>query len=123
MPNQEDFRRLALEMEDAVESAHMGRPDFRAYGRIFATLHDDGQQGMVKLTPDQQEKFVSENPASFAPEHGAWGRHGGTSVRLDSVDENTLGEAMTLAWQNTVRQRVTTPSAPSSKSGRRPRNS
>jgi hypothetical protein len=24
-------------------------------------------------------------------------------VRLDAVDEGTLGEAMTLAWQNAVR--------------------
>jgi hypothetical protein len=87
-------------MKDAIESAHMGHPDFRANGKIFATLHPDHQWGMVKLTPDQQEKFVLENPATFVPENGAWGRQGCTAVRLASVDEDTLGEAMTLAWQN-----------------------
>ena len=123
MLNEEDFRRLALGMEDAIESAHMGHPDFRASGRIFATLHNDRRHGMVKLTPDQQERFVREHPASFAPENGAWGRQGCTSVRLDSVDEDTLREAMTLAWQNTVKKRVATRSepTPTTRQARRPR--
>jgi hypothetical protein len=104
MLSPEDFRRIALSMVDAIEGAHMGHPDFRANGRIFATLHPDQQWGMVKLTPDQQQKFVRENPATFVPENGAWGRAGCTRVRLDSVDEDTLGEAMTLAWQNTAKK-------------------
>ena len=35
----DQFRDLALQMEGAVEGAHMAHPDFRANGRIFATLH------------------------------------------------------------------------------------
>jgi hypothetical protein len=101
-----DFRRIALGMKDALESAHMGHPDFRANGRIFATLYPDGERGMVKLTPDQQDEFVHANPGTFVPASGAWGRQGCTSVRLDSADEGTVGEAMTLAWQNTVSKRV-----------------
>ena len=49
-----DFRRIALGFEGAIESAHMGHPDFRANGRIFATLKADMEFGMVKLTPDEQ---------------------------------------------------------------------
>jgi hypothetical protein len=85
-----------------MESAHMGHPDFRANGRIFATLYPDNQWGMVKLTPDQQQEFIRANPAIFVPATGAWGRQGSTTVRLDSVDEETLGEALTLAWKNTA---------------------
>ena len=96
----EDFRRIALGLKDAVESAHMGHPDFRIKGRIFATLHADRRWGMVKLTLEQQEAFVREHPAAFVPEKGAWGRQGYTAVRLDVVDEDTAGEAMTLAWRN-----------------------
>jgi hypothetical protein len=29
-----------------------------------------------------------------------WGRQGCTRVSLKSVDEDTLGEALTLAWKN-----------------------
>jgi YjbR len=101
-----DFRRIALGMTGAIEGAHMNHPDFRANGRIFATLYPDGKAGMVKLTPEQQEEFVRANPTTFVPASGAWGRQGCTTVRLDSVDEAALGEAMTLAWQGTVKTRA-----------------
>ena len=95
-----DFRRIALGLEGAVEGAHMGHPDFRVNGRIFATLHADQRFGMVKLTPDQQREFLGRDPASFAPESGSWGRAGSTRVTLGRADDETLGEAMTLAWRN-----------------------
>jgi hypothetical protein len=96
------FRRIALKMEGAVEGAHMGHPDFRVNGRIFATLSADNKRGMVKLLPDQQQEFVQANPGAFEPSSGAWGLQGSTSVRLEAVEEETLGAAMTLAWQNAV---------------------
>jgi hypothetical protein len=103
-----DFRRIALQMQDAIEGEHMAHPDFRAHGRIFATLHPDGKQGMVKLTPDQQRTLLRENPTTFTPASGAWGRQGCTMVRLSAVDEETLGEAMTLAWQGAASAKVNT---------------
>jgi hypothetical protein len=96
----EDFRRLALGMKDAIESEHMGHPDFRINGKIFATLHADERWGMVKLTPEQQQEFVRRDPAAFVPEKGAWGRQGYTAVQLRSIDEEAVGEVMTLAWRN-----------------------
>jgi hypothetical protein len=100
-----EFRRIALGMKDAIESAHMGHPDFRVGNRIFATLRADkerGTVGMVILTPVQQQRFVEEAPKAFTPEKGAWGLQGCTTVRLEAVDEELLGEAMTLAWRNRV---------------------
>ncbi|HUS11041.1 MAG TPA: MmcQ/YjbR family DNA-binding protein [Pyrinomonadaceae bacterium] len=99
----DEFRRLALTMQGAIEGAHMGHPDFRANGKIFATLYPDGENGMVKLTPEQQQDFMYVDPSAFTPASGAWGRQGCTTVRLDSVAEDQLGEAMTLAWQNTLK--------------------
>jgi hypothetical protein len=104
-----DFRRIALGMEGAIESAHMGHPDFRANGKIFATLHAGDEFGMVKLTPEQQETFVNQYPTMFAPEAGAWGRQGCTRVRLDVAEEESVGEAMTLAWRNVVQKGLRTP--------------
>ena len=102
MPRAKDFRRIALGMEGAIESAHMGHPDFRVQNRIFATLHHDDAFGMVKLTPDEQRTFMEDYPAAFQPESGAWGRAGCTQVRLDAVDEDALGQALTLAWRAAV---------------------
>ncbi|HBB89122.1 MAG TPA: hypothetical protein DC047_16065 [Blastocatellia bacterium] len=100
----DQFRGLALAMDGAIESAHMGHPDFRANGRIFATLHPGNELGMVKLTPEQQQEFLREGSDTFVPSSGAWGRQGCTNVKLAAVDEDTLGRALTLAWQNTKKQ-------------------
>ena len=80
----------------------MGHPDFRVNGRIFATLHADNQYGMVALTAEQQQTFMQDYPAAFSPEAGAWGRQGCTAVRLEAADEETVGEALTLAWRNST---------------------
>jgi hypothetical protein len=57
---------------------------------------------MVVLTPEQQARFVGDHPSIFSPESGAWGRQGCTRVHLAAADGESVGEAMTLAWQNTV---------------------
>lgn len=96
---------MALQMNGAIEGGHMGHPDFRANGRIFATLYPDGERGMVKLNPAQQQDFISVDADAFAPASGAWGRQGCTTVQLSAVEEEKLGEAITLAWQNTLKSK------------------
>ena len=98
-----DFRRLALGLDGAAEASHMNHPDFRVNGKIFATIHEDKVRGMVKLTPEQQERFIREYPAMFHPAAGAWGRQGSTMVSFADANEEAVGEAMTLAWQNLAR--------------------
>lgn len=101
------FRRLALSMPEASEGAHMGHPDFRVKGKIFATLlPGDGQWGMVKLTPEQQRQFVTSNPGVFEPVKGGWGARGATQVRLAGVDSVTLRSAIITAWRNTAPKRL-----------------
>jgi hypothetical protein len=51
----EGFRRLALRPPEAIEAGHLGHPDFRVGGRIFATLgHPADDWAMVALTREQQ---------------------------------------------------------------------
>ena len=102
MITMKDFRRVALGMDGAVEGAHMGHPDFRANGRIFATIQS-AERGMVKLTPEQQARFVEDDPQAFVVETGAWGRQGCTRVIFATVDQESVDEAMTLAWRNSSR--------------------
>ena len=100
----DDFRTLALALPEAIESAHMNHPDFRVGGKIFATLPhgDDGESGMVKLTPDQQADFVRAEPDTFQPIKGGWGRRGATSVHLPSADKTSVRQALRTAWCNTA---------------------
>ena len=95
----DDFRELALAHQGAEERAHMGHPDFRANGRIFATLQADEQTGMVAVTPDEQAELLRDHPQVFTPAAGAWGRQGCTLVRLEAATPRIVKPAMLLAWQ------------------------
>ena len=95
-----DFRRFALRLEGAEESSHMGYPDFRVGGKIFATLASEDQgYGNVKLTPEQQAEFVAELPGVFIPIAGGWGRMGMTHVRLAAANEDVIDGALRAAWK------------------------
>jgi hypothetical protein len=111
----EDFRRLALSMPGAIERAHMGHPDFRAGGRIFATLQADNRRGMVALAPEEQRELMHMHPRTFEPASGAWGRQGATMVRLDIAEESTVRGAMVLAWERVMAKPATSRSARSRK--------
>jgi hypothetical protein len=98
--NIKDFRRIALSMEGAEESAHMGNPDFRVDGRIFATLAAAKLgYGNLMLTPEQQAAFVAELPELFVPVKGGWGRMGATHIVLSAASEDVLAGALRAAWQ------------------------
>ncbi|HUI42417.1 MAG TPA: MmcQ/YjbR family DNA-binding protein [Terriglobia bacterium] len=95
-----DFRRLALSLEGAEESSHMGQPDFRVGGRIFATLASEAQgYGNLMLTPEQQAAFVAELPEVFVPIAGGWGKMGATHIRLAAAHEDVLAGALRAAWK------------------------
>lgn len=98
----DDFREIALSLDGVVESSHMNHPDFRANGRIFATLHTNDTYGMVKLSPAEQRELMRKHPMMFEPSAGAWGRQGCTNVRLAAANRATVRSAMTLAWEAIV---------------------
>ena len=96
-----EFRSLALTLPGAVESAHMGHPDFRIDGRIFATLGaPDKDWGMVKLVPEDQRSFVDNEPEVFKPCNGVWGRQGCTYVHLATTAPALGRRALEAAFKN-----------------------
>jgi hypothetical protein len=95
-----DFRRIALNFPGSEESSHMGSPDFRVGGRIFATLASQKLgYGNLKLTLEQQQNFVREAPDIFLPIAGGWGRMGMTHICLSAANQDVLAGALRAAWQ------------------------
>jgi len=95
-----DFRRIALSLEGAQEGSHMGSPDFRVGGRIFATLASQKLgYGNLMLTAELQSEFVGELPEVFLPVAGGWGRMGATHIRLAEANEDVLSGALRAAWK------------------------
>ena len=96
----QDFRRIALSLPGAEESSHMGAPDFRVGGRIFATLASQRQgYGNLMLGLEQQAAFVEDAPDVFVPIAGGWGRMGATHIRLAAANEDVLAGALRTAWK------------------------
>jgi hypothetical protein len=96
----DDFRKIALALPGVIESAHMGHPDFRVGGKIFATLMPEEGWGMVKLATDEQEAFVQAAPGVFSPVSGGWGRQGATRVMLKAATKAIARDGLTAAWRN-----------------------
>jgi hypothetical protein len=104
-----DFRRIALSLEGAEERSHMGAPDFRVGGRIFATLASQKQgYGNLMLTPEQQAEFVEEMPEVFVAIAGGWGRMGMTHIRLAVTNEDVLAGALRAAWKLRIEKNART---------------
>jgi len=117
-----DFRRIALSLEGAVEGSHMGAPDFRVGGRIFATLASQKQgYGNLMLTPEQQADFVRELPDVFLPVPGGWGRMGATHIRLVKANEDALAGALRAAWKIRIEKNTKTRSSKGKAKKRVPR--
>lgn len=94
-----EFQRMVLSLPEVEERAHMGHPDFRVNGKIFATIFDPLKGiGMVKLTPEQQRVYIQADPKVFVPAQGAWGVGGSTLVHLKHASAETVQEALRMAW-------------------------
>jgi len=102
----DEFRELALSLPEAVESSHMGHPDFRVKNKIFATISPDATKGMAKLTPDQQRSYMRLEPKVFHPCNGIWGKRGATYITLKPAKELMVLQALTEAWRNTAPKKL-----------------
>jgi hypothetical protein len=102
-----EFRRIALRLPEAVEMSHMGHPDFRVGGKIFATLgYPSDGFGVVMLTPLDQDFFVREYPKAFAPVKGSWGKAGATVVTLRATGQRIGSTALEAAWERRAPKRL-----------------
>jgi hypothetical protein len=95
------FATLALALDGATQGTHGGHPDFRAGGKVFASMGFKGpDSATVKLTPEQQEMLAAAEPAIFTPVTGTWGHRGYTMIHLPAADAMTMKSALAMAWKN-----------------------
>jgi len=87
-----DFRRIALSLEGAEEGSHMGSPDFRVGGRIFATLGSQSQgYGNLVLMSEQQAEFVAEQPDVFRADSRSVGKDGSDACSAVQGERGSAG--------------------------------
>lgn len=102
-----EFRRLALSLPEVTEASHMGHPDFRVAGKIFATLgYPNAGFGVVMLSPQDQDLMVRDRPKTFAPVRGSWGAGGATTVTLRGASKRAVALALETAWRKRAPKRL-----------------
>lgn len=61
----DEARAIYLSFPDAVESSHMGHPDFRIKNKIFASLWPDRDQGVLRLPSAMAEALIADRSDTF----------------------------------------------------------
>jgi hypothetical protein len=92
-------RTLALSLPEAEEQSHFNIPDFRVKKKIFASIHEDKNYIMVKLTVMDQSVFCAFDKEVIFPVPGGWGLKGATFINLKKVKKSMLIDALTTAWK------------------------
>jgi hypothetical protein len=92
-----DVRRLALDLPEANEEDHWGRPSFRVRGKIFASL-PDFEHLNVMIDPFDVDAVVREEPA--ACEQLWWGKKlSGVRVKLRVAQPDLVADLLAAAWR------------------------
>ncbi len=97
-------RRIFLEQPEAEEKAHMGHPDFRVGGRIFATLWPDRNVAVVKPSLADQTAALQMNPEALTLKY--WGKSPYLEVDLARADVALLRALAQVAWRNYAPKRL-----------------
>jgi hypothetical protein len=99
----EQFETLCRGLPGVIKASHQGHADYRVRNKVFATLgYPDIGHGMVKLSSEEQAKYVRQMPSVFAPAKGAWGEQGSTLVHLEGASEEKVRLAVRSAWERLV---------------------
>ena len=98
------FRLLALGLANVRAGSTLGTEEFRAGGRVFATLGSpDVSIAIIKLTPQDQALFVAQARGAFEPQHGGAGARGATRVKLAMAELEVVRQALTAACRTATR--------------------
>ena len=105
------LRALALELPEAVEADHHGRPSFRVGGKIYATLPDAEH---VNVMLDAQGISAAIQHPSGAYAELRWGKTlAGVQVDLQRAGAPEVAALLAEAWARKAPKRLSRPrSAP-----------
>jgi hypothetical protein len=97
-------RRIFLEQPEAEEKSHMGHPDFRVGGKIFATLWPTKNVAVVRLSVADQTGALQMNPVALKLKH--WGKSPYLEVDLPKADLALLRALAQAAWRHTAPKKL-----------------
>lgn len=94
----DQIRQIALSLPETTEQAHFEKPSFKVGKKIFATYNGSQNRVCVKLSEIDQDVFCSFDTSIIYPVPNKWGKQGWTLINLAKVPEETLVDALTMAY-------------------------
>lgn len=89
---------LIRKLADVREKDHFGSDAFSTGKRMFATVWHENQSANLRLSPELQHHFLSQDGEAFSAIDNAWGRQGWTRVHLQFVAQDQFLAALNAAW-------------------------
>ena len=99
------FRQMALSFPDTAEMPHFEKPSFRVKKKIFATLSVEKKLACLKLSPVDQSVFCAYDKTIIYPVPNKWGKQGWTFVDLKKIRKTMLKDALSTAYQETIKKK------------------
>lgn len=93
---------MANSLEGVTEKEHFGSYGFYAHKRMFATFWKGKNQVNLRLSREDQKRFLEE-PEAFEEIPNAWGKQGWTTVLLEFIDRDSFKDALKSAWKASKR--------------------
>jgi hypothetical protein len=106
MVTEDDVRRVALSLPEAIEKPSYGTPGFRVKDKLFARIREEGDV-LVVWCEDLGEKdglIASEPDKFFTTPH--YDGHPLVLVRFGAIDVAELTELLTESWRLRAPRRV-----------------
>ncbi|GAB4034560.1 MmcQ/YjbR family DNA-binding protein [Spirosoma jeollabukense] len=94
----ETIRHMALSLPETSEQTHIDKPSFKVGKKIFATYNGKENRVCVKLSEIDQDVFSSFDTSIIYPVPNKWGKQGWTLINLHKVPEETLVDALAMAY-------------------------
>ena len=92
------IRQIALSFPEVTEQPHFEKPSFKVGKKVFATYNGPHNRVCVKLSEIDQDVFSSFDSSIIYPVPNKWGKQGWTLINLNKVLEETLVDALAMAY-------------------------
>jgi predicted DNA-binding protein (MmcQ/YjbR family) len=101
------FRQLALSFAETTEQPHFEKTSFMVNKKIFATLDENNNKAVVKLSAVDQSVFCAFDKTIIYPVPGKWGLQGWTMIELKKIKKEMLIDALTTSYCTVAPKKLT----------------
>jgi hypothetical protein len=101
----ENFRKLALAFDEVTEEPHFEKTSFRIKKKIFATIDEKNNKGVLKFNEIDQSVFCASSEMIFYPIPNKWGKQGWTFVDLAKVPLEMLEDALSISYKTVLNKK------------------